>query len=124
MRGELADRCVCDGWEHDFADEAGGLDAAGVVDEGEAFVVSRVAFGGVGGDDVPVLAELLQKKGEGGGVAVDLLHGNDIQAGDHLGNEGDRTPVTFGGVGRGGLPGAAEIAEHAQVPAANEEIVG
>ncbi|GAB4085056.1 hypothetical protein GCM10028784_16860 [Myceligenerans cantabricum] len=58
--GELVHLPAGFGGQDEFAHQAGGLDAFGVVDVGQAFAVTGAALGDVGGDDLVARAEQVQ----------------------------------------------------------------
>lgn len=121
--GELPHRVTGGGRrQHDLADQSGGLDPAGVVAEGEPLPVAFGSFGDVGGDHPPLLTEPVQQELCGGGVAADLLDGDHVEAGDDLGDAGDRVPVPFGGVLGSGFPLRGEVGERAQVPGRDQKV--
>ena len=70
--------------DDEFAGQPGGPQAAGVVDEGEAFVVAEVAFGDVGDQERPVVAQALHHGEEARGAAAEFLDGDDVEAADTI----------------------------------------
>jgi hypothetical protein len=96
--GELALRVIPDRWQHDLPHQARGLDPGAVIQEGEAFAVAGGPLGRIRNDDPPVRAQAGQQPLQGCRLAAGLLHGDDIEPGDHRGQAGNGVPVPLGRV--------------------------
>ena len=72
--------------QHDLADDVAELHPAPVEDERDPLLVAAAAFGRVGDQVIPVAPEQAHQLVQRGEVAIDLLHGDEIEPGDDLGD--------------------------------------